>query len=76
MAPHRRLPGLVTPAHHTRLTTGAALIGTPEQITEQFAELSEAGLSGAIFGFHDYVRELKEFGQEVMPLMRRHGLRR
>jgi dimethylsulfone monooxygenase len=54
---------------------GPNLVGTPEQITEQFAEFSEAGLSGAIFGFHDYVKELKEFGQEVMPLMRRHGLR-
>ena len=32
-------------------------------------------MSGAIFGFHDYAKELKEFGAEVMPLMRKHGLR-
>ncbi|MEU6375418.1 LLM class flavin-dependent oxidoreductase [Streptomyces sp. NPDC046909] len=54
---------------------GPTLMGTPEQVTEQFAELSEAGMSGAIFGFHDYATELKDFGHEVLPLMRRHGLR-
>jgi alkanesulfonate monooxygenase SsuD/methylene tetrahydromethanopterin reductase-like flavin-dependent oxidoreductase (luciferase family) len=54
---------------------GPNLVGTPEQVCEQFAELSEAGMSGAIFGFHDYAREIKEFGDEVMPLMRKHGLR-
>lgn len=54
---------------------GPNLVGTPEQVAEQFAELSDAGLGGAIFGFHDYARELKEFGDEVMPLLRKHGLR-
>ena len=54
---------------------GPNLVGTPEQVVEQFAEFSEAGMSGAIFGFLDYAKELKEFGQEVMPLMRKHGLR-
>lgn len=54
---------------------GPNLVGTPEQVAEQFAELSEAGMGGAIFGFHDYAKELKEFGDEVMPLMRKHGLR-
>ncbi|HEX5532798.1 MAG TPA: hypothetical protein VFX33_03560 [Actinomycetales bacterium] len=50
-------------------------IGTPEQVTEQFNELKEAGLGGAIFGFLDYAKELREFGDEVMPLMLKHGLR-
>jgi FMNH2-dependent dimethyl sulfone monooxygenase len=54
---------------------GPNLVGTPEQVAEQFAELSEAGMGGAIFGFHDYAKELVEFGDEVMPLMRKHGLR-
>jgi alkanesulfonate monooxygenase SsuD/methylene tetrahydromethanopterin reductase-like flavin-dependent oxidoreductase (luciferase family) len=54
---------------------GPNLVGTPEQIVEQFGEFSEAGLSGAIFGFLDYAKELEEFGAEVMPLMRKHGLR-
>jgi FMNH2-dependent dimethyl sulfone monooxygenase len=54
---------------------GPNLVGTPEQVAEQFAELSDAGMGGAIFGFHDYAKELVEFGDEVMPLMRKHGLR-
>ncbi|QJY50944.1 LLM class flavin-dependent oxidoreductase [Pseudonocardia broussonetiae] len=54
---------------------GPNLVGTPEQVCEQFSELSDAGMAGAVFGFHDYARELKEFGAEVMPLMRKHGLR-
>lgn len=54
---------------------GPNLVGTPEQVCEQFAELSEAGMTGAIFGFHDYAKEIKEFGDEVMPLMRKYGLR-
>jgi FMNH2-dependent dimethyl sulfone monooxygenase len=32
-------------------------------------------MGGAIFGFHDYAKELVEFGDEVMPLMRKYGLR-
>jgi len=54
---------------------GPNLIGTPQQVAEQFAEFSEAGLGGAIFGFLDYAKELKEFGAEVMPIMRKEGLR-
>ncbi len=54
---------------------GPNLIGTPEQVAEQFAELKEAGLGGAIFGFHDYVTETKEFGDEVVPLLVKNGLR-
>lgn len=54
---------------------GPNLVGTPEQVVEQFAEFSEAGMGGAIFGFLDYAKELKEFGSEVLPLMRKHGLR-
>jgi dimethylsulfone monooxygenase len=54
---------------------GPCLVGTPEQVAEQFGELSDAGMSGAVFGFHDYVPELHEFGAEVMPLLRKYGLR-
>lgn len=54
---------------------GPNLIGTPEQVAEQFNEFSEAGLSGAILGFLDYAKELKEFGEEVMPVLEKHGLR-
>lgn len=54
---------------------GPNLIGTPEQVAEQFHELHEAGMGGAIFGFLDYAKELKEFGEEVLPIMQKNGLR-
>ena len=52
------------------------IIGTPEQVTSQLAELSAAGVDGAVFGFLDYNEELKYFDSAVMPLLRQAGLRR
>lgn len=54
---------------------GYPLVGTPEQVTEQFVELSEAGMDGMIMGFVDYNEELKYFGERVMPLMVEAGIR-
>jgi FMNH2-dependent dimethyl sulfone monooxygenase len=54
---------------------GPTLMGTPEQIAEQFAELKEAGVSGAIFGMLDYGPELEVFGAEVLPAMVKAGIR-
>jgi alkanesulfonate monooxygenase SsuD/methylene tetrahydromethanopterin reductase-like flavin-dependent oxidoreductase (luciferase family) len=54
---------------------GPNLIGTPTQVAEQFHEFSDAGIDGAIFGFLDYAKEIKEFGDEVMPELRKLGLR-
>jgi dimethylsulfone monooxygenase len=55
---------------------GPNLIGTPAQVAEQFQEFSDAGIDGAIFGFLDYAKEIKEFGDEVMPELEKAGLRR
>jgi FMNH2-dependent dimethyl sulfone monooxygenase len=52
---------------------GPNLVGTPEQVAEQFAELSDAGLGGAIFGFHDYARELKEPEKMLGNALRKPG---
>jgi len=54
---------------------GPNLIGTPAQVAGQFHEFSDAGIDGAIFGFLDYAKEIKEFGDEVMPELRKLGLR-
>lgn len=54
---------------------GPNLVGTPEQIAQQFGELKAAGIDGAIFGFLDYAKELKEFETEVMPQLVKAGLR-
>ena len=52
------------------------IIGTPEQVTNQLAEVSAAGVDGIVFGFLDYNEELKYFDSAVMPLLRQAGLRR
>lgn len=54
---------------------GFPLIGTPEQIVEQLAELSKAGINGMMIGFLDYVEELQYFGERILPLMKEAGLR-
>jgi alkanesulfonate monooxygenase SsuD/methylene tetrahydromethanopterin reductase-like flavin-dependent oxidoreductase (luciferase family) len=54
---------------------GINIVGTPEQVVQQFQELSDAGMDGAILGFLDYAEELEHFNEEVMPLLREAGLR-
>ncbi|WP_416956599.1 LLM class flavin-dependent oxidoreductase [Streptomyces sp. Agncl-13] len=54
---------------------GINLVGTPEQVVEQFQQLSDAGMDGALIGFLDYAEELEYFNEKVMPLMRDAGLR-
>jgi alkanesulfonate monooxygenase SsuD/methylene tetrahydromethanopterin reductase-like flavin-dependent oxidoreductase (luciferase family) len=54
---------------------GYPLVGTPEQVVQGFAELSEAGMDGMIMGLIDFNEELKYFGERVMPLMQEAGLR-
>ena len=51
------------------------IIGTPEQVTSQLAQVSAAGIDGVVFGFLDYNEELKFFDSAVMPLLRQAGLR-
>jgi alkanesulfonate monooxygenase SsuD/methylene tetrahydromethanopterin reductase-like flavin-dependent oxidoreductase (luciferase family) len=54
---------------------GINVVGTPEQVVQQFQELSDAGMDGAILGFLDYAEELEHFNEKVMPLLREAGLR-
>jgi dimethylsulfone monooxygenase len=52
-----------------------ALIGTPEQVTEQLKTYSDLGLTGVVLYFLDYAKELDYFDERVMPLLREAGLR-
>jgi FMNH2-dependent dimethyl sulfone monooxygenase len=52
------------------------LVGTPQQIVAWFGNLYEAGCDGVQVNFSDYLPDLAFFGQEVIPLMRKAGLRR
>lgn len=54
---------------------GMTFVGTPEQIVDQLQQTSDAGIDGIMLGFHDYVPELKHFGETVMLLLKESGLR-
>jgi dimethylsulfone monooxygenase len=50
-------------------------VGTPEQIAQQFIEISNAGIDGMVLGFLDYAAELTYFDENVTPLLKQAGLR-
>ncbi|MGY2047868.1 LLM class flavin-dependent oxidoreductase [Methylobacterium sp. JK268] len=52
------------------------VIGSPEQVVEQFAALHRAGIDGLQVSFYDFAPDLAFFGERVLPLMREAGLRR
>ncbi|MEX2291090.1 MAG: LLM class flavin-dependent oxidoreductase [Mycobacteriales bacterium] len=54
---------------------GYPIVGTPDQVTEEFVKLQEAGMDGMIMGLVDFNEELKYFGSEVMPRMVQAGVR-
>jgi len=51
------------------------LIGTPEQIVEQFVRLKNCGCDGLQISFVDFEPDLAFFGDRVIPLMKQAGLR-
>ncbi len=51
------------------------VIGTPEQVVEQFVALREAGIDGLQLSFYDFKADLEFFGDRILPLMKQAGLR-
>jgi dimethylsulfone monooxygenase len=51
------------------------VIGTPEQVVDQFLQLKRAGIDGLQLSFYDFQPDLEFFGQRVIPLMEQAGLR-
>jgi FMNH2-dependent dimethyl sulfone monooxygenase len=51
------------------------VIGTPEQVVDQFVQLKKAGIDGLQLSFFDFQPDLEFFGQRVIPLMEQAGLR-
>jgi alkanesulfonate monooxygenase SsuD/methylene tetrahydromethanopterin reductase-like flavin-dependent oxidoreductase (luciferase family) len=54
---------------------GIAVVGDPDRVAGQFADLSKAGLRGVAISFVNYADELPYFLEEVMPRLERMGLR-
>jgi FMNH2-dependent dimethyl sulfone monooxygenase len=51
------------------------LVGTPDDIAEEMAEMSAAGIAGTSISFLNYLESLPYFIQEVLPRLERLGLR-
>ena len=51
------------------------IFGTPEQVTEQFLKLKQAGCDGVQINFFDFAPDLEFFGARVIPLLKEAGLR-
>jgi dimethylsulfone monooxygenase len=50
-------------------------VGTPDDIAEEMARMSAAGLAGCTVAFVDYLKEIPYFLAEVLPRLERLGLR-
>ena len=62
---------------HERVLGGNIhVLGTPEQVVEQFMQLKDAGCDGVQINFFDYEPDLDYFAARVLPLMQQAGLRR
>ncbi|MDN5914481.1 MAG: LLM class flavin-dependent oxidoreductase [Pseudonocardia sp.] len=68
---HRQLAGAVAST-----MAGYPLIGTPERIAEQLAQLSAAGIDGAALTMMNYEAGVPRFIEQVMPVLEREGVRR
>jgi alkanesulfonate monooxygenase SsuD/methylene tetrahydromethanopterin reductase-like flavin-dependent oxidoreductase (luciferase family) len=54
---------------------GLAIVGDPDGVAKQLADLSAAGLRGAGVSFVNYIDELPFFCDEVLPRLERMGVR-
>ena len=54
---------------------GVPIIGDPDHVAGELARFAEAGITGMGFSFVNYADELPFFCQEVVPRLRRMGLR-
>lgn len=51
------------------------VVGTPEQVVEQFVQLHRAGVDGLQLSFYDFKPDLEFFGDRILPLLKQAGLR-
>ena len=53
---------------------GTALVGSHEQVAERIEELHELGFDELILSGHPHLEEAYQFGEGVLPILRRRGL--
>jgi alkanesulfonate monooxygenase SsuD/methylene tetrahydromethanopterin reductase-like flavin-dependent oxidoreductase (luciferase family) len=61
--------------HYANGMGGYPLVGDPDQIAGELADLAAAGLRGIAVSFVNYLDELPYFVAEVIPRLRKMGLR-
>jgi len=61
--------------HQANGMGGLPLIGDPDAVASQLAQLAAAGLTGIAVSFVNYLDELPQFCGEVLPRLARLGLR-
>jgi alkanesulfonate monooxygenase SsuD/methylene tetrahydromethanopterin reductase-like flavin-dependent oxidoreductase (luciferase family) len=61
--------------HYAHGLGGLLMVGDPDRIAKQLADLSRAGLRGIGFSFVNYLKELPFFCDEVLPRLERMGVR-
>ncbi len=54
---------------------GFPLVGTPDQVAAGLISLHETGFAGTTLSFVDYVKEFPYFAQEVLPRLKKAGIR-
>jgi alkanesulfonate monooxygenase SsuD/methylene tetrahydromethanopterin reductase-like flavin-dependent oxidoreductase (luciferase family) len=54
---------------------GFPFVGTPDKVAQEFADISRAGVRGIAVSFVNYVEEVPYFCAEVLPRLKRMGLR-
>src|SRR5262249_59450924 len=54
---------------------GLPIVGDPDHVARQIADLSTAGLTGIAVSFVNYIEELPYFCAEVLPRLQRAGVR-
>ena len=61
--------------HQANGMGGLPLVGDPDRVAQQMAELAALGLKGIAVSFVNYLDELPYFCAEVLPRLKRAGLR-
>jgi alkanesulfonate monooxygenase SsuD/methylene tetrahydromethanopterin reductase-like flavin-dependent oxidoreductase (luciferase family) len=61
--------------HQANRMGGLPLIGDPDTVAQEMAQLTAAGLTGIAVSFVNYLEELPYFCAEVLPRLARSGLR-
>ena len=54
---------------------GFPFVGTPDKVAQEFADIGRAGVRGIAVSFVNYLEEVPYFCAEVLPRLKRMGLR-